>query len=372
MPAPVRYVVTRPGASGAYDSPYVSSWIQPADQEAPATLSTQAIPDTGVPALVETVALGGATYIDDGPAPDEPPGEITAFAQLITDTTSGGPADGPGAFWYIRHDTWHVVGGNPNGTDDDPAQLGHNLEGSRGASGVTVAVSAQEIEWKDAWRPPSWPDSAIGYEVDQVELNTGFWAAVAEPLSVDLEVTLDPHTDFGQVTGLLAVAALNSQWGAGPVEWAYAGLVLDRTVHQLAPNAPVVADDFEFGFTSVEVPLEGELDAPHVATFALDDFSYAPPYTGALGFHSQVGKLPGGEADPVPVLEDGVRLEVTANASIDGTYVIRPPRFRWIYARAPYRRITDRGDSLAGGALRVGGRTKTIQGSNRRGPGAIV
>lgn len=56
-----------------------------------------------------------------------------------------------------------------------------------------------------------------------------------------------------------------------------------------------------------------------------------------------------------------------------GTYQQAP--YRWIFEgepAVPYRRITNRKDSLAGGAGRVGGRTKTIQGSNRRGPGAIV
>lgn len=42
------------------------------------------------------------------------------------------------------------------------------------------------------------------------------------------------------------------------------------------------------------------------------------------------------------------------------------------FGGVPYRRITNRKDAFAGGARRVGGTTKTIQGSNRRGPGAIV
>lgn len=50
----------------------------------------------------------------------------------------------------------------------------------------------------------------------------------------------------------------------------------------------------------------------------------------------------------------------------------RPARHRFIFEGDPYRRITNRKDGLAGGARRVGGTTKTIQGSNRRGSGAIV
>ncbi len=51
------------------------------------------------------------------------------------------------------------------------------------------------------------------------------------------------------------------------------------------------------------------------------------------------------------------------------------PRVRKVYYEdptPPYRRITRRGDGLAGGARRVGNRTKTVQGSSRRGPGAIL
>lgn len=50
----------------------------------------------------------------------------------------------------------------------------------------------------------------------------------------------------------------------------------------------------------------------------------------------------------------------------------QPSRHRFIFEGDPYRRITNRKDGLAGGARRVGQNPKTIQGSNRRGPGAIV
>lgn len=53
-------------------------------------------------------------------------------------------------------------------------------------------------------------------------------------------------------------------------------------------------------------------------------------------------------------------------------WTLRPPRYRWVYDSTPHRRITQRGDSLAGGARRIGGRVKTIQGSNRRGAGSVV
>jgi hypothetical protein len=77
------------------------------------------------------------------------------------------------------------------------------------------------------------------------------------------------------------------------------------------------------------------------------------------------------------------RSEATLNGDVgfDQTHDGQPvririryrwPRWRKVFYDAPYRRITRRGDGLAGGARRTGGRVKTIQGSNRRGAGAIV
>lgn len=55
--------------------------------------------------------------------------------------------------------------------------------------------------------------------------------------------------------------------------------------------------------------------------------------------------------------------------------VFRLPRYRFGYDEpitTPYRRITQRGDGLAGGARRIHPRPKSIQGSARRGAGSIV
>jgi hypothetical protein len=92
-----------------------------------------------------------------------------------------------------------------------------------------------------------------------------------------------------------------------------------------------------------------------------------------------------GRMPTMSVLYAGPDLTVaTLNGDhgVDQTYDGLPVRirirYRWprwrkvFYDGPPYRRITRRGDGLAGGARRTGGRVKTIQGSNRRGAGAIV
>lgn len=52
-------------------------------------------------------------------------------------------------------------------------------------------------------------------------------------------------------------------------------------------------------------------------------------------------------------------------------WIVRPPRYRFVYDTVPYRRLTQRGDGLAGGARRIHPRPKSIQGSNRRGGGFL-
>lgn len=53
------------------------------------------------------------------------------------------------------------------------------------------------------------------------------------------------------------------------------------------------------------------------------------------------------------------------------TYTVKPPLYRWVYPSTPYRRISQRGDALAGGARRIHPRPKTIQSSNRRAGGIV-
>lgn len=375
MPAPSRYLVPLPGhESDVLDSAHLGSWFQPEDQTADAAVDFGTTPDTGVPADQEGAILGGETTVEDPPAPDEPPGEITEFARDLTDATGGwSPVDEAG-LWTMMHSTWSSKSGNPSGTDDDPFYLSHTLEGTRAAIGTTVAASPQDLTWRAAWMPDP-PASAIGVEVEQVELAPGFWAPVADPLSAVFTITLAPSTYLGTISGLVASAVLNTEWGAGDLAWGYAPAtdppLLDFTVHQRAPVTLVSADNGELGSVYTVVPSEGTLDPPFVDTITVDDFSYAPPHTGLVGFHSQVGKYPFESAAPTPVLDDGVAIEVRPGADITGVYTIRPPRIRWIYAVAPYRRLTQRGDGLAGGARRIHPRPKSIQGSNRRGGGFL-
>jgi hypothetical protein len=91
-----------------------------------------------------------------------------------------------------------------------------------------------------------------------------------------------------------------------------------------------------------------------------------------------------GRMPTMAILYDGLdRADATVegegfSATYEGQPVRIRIRYRWprwrkvFYDGPPYRRITRRGDGLAGGARRTGGRVKTIQGSNRRGAGAIV
>lgn len=86
-----------------------------------------------------------------------------------------------------------------------------------------------------------------------------------------------------------------------------------------------------------------------------------PGWSGADG---------GGADDYTQSIDGSDGIDGAGWPLIELTY--RLPRFRFGYERAPYRRITQRGDGLAGGARRIHPRPKTIQGSNRRGSGSIV
>jgi hypothetical protein len=92
-----------------------------------------------------------------------------------------------------------------------------------------------------------------------------------------------------------------------------------------------------------------------------------------------------GRMPTMSVLYTGPNLSVATldgehgvDSTHDGQPVViriryRWPRWRQVYYTDPYRRIIRRGgDGRAGGARRVGQRPKTIQDSNRRGPGAIL
>ena len=371
MPAPSRYVIDRPGIPGdAIDATDLGSWFQPGDQEADAVAGIPMTPGGHDPD-VDGVWEGGETTAEDPPAPAEPPAEILLFAKLITEET-GGSAEVSAATWTMTHTTWNTKSGNPSGEDDDPFYLSHTLEGGRGGSGVTIAPYPHQMYWHDGWRP-DWPDGAIGYEVEQVELAPDFWVPVADPVSAEFTITLTPSTHFGQVTNLYARAVVNSDWGSGPVEWSFSGPLLDMSVDQTAPMTITSADNAEFGTVLTEVAFEGVLDPPHVGTITVSDFSHAPPHSGLVGFHAQVGKHPEAvTAEPAPNLENGVAIMVSANADVVGVYTIRPPRIRWIYGRPPYRRLTQRADGRAGGARRIHPRPKSVQGSNRRGAGSIT
>jgi hypothetical protein len=94
-----------------------------------------------------------------------------------------------------------------------------------------------------------------------------------------------------------------------------------------------------------------------------------------------------GRMPTLAVLYDGPDLSVaTLNGDVgyDVTHTGQPvririryrwPRWRKVFYEpqtVPVRRLTQRGDGLAGGAPRTGGHVKTIQRSNRRGAGSIV
>lgn len=375
MPAPSRWVVAAPGqfqvvVQNATD---FSPWLQPDDQAAEAVTYTSA----PVPAETGGKVINYDSSVLDPPAPaDNADLETTTLADELSVGGDAGAGLSVGEM-TVSHTAWTIVeGGDP--ADDDPFQIRHVLHGSRGASGVTVAVSAKDLKWPgDIWLPGgSIPANAIGYEVEQVELAAGFWVPAAEPISAQLEVTLSPSTYFGSVTNAEAFAVLNQQWGEGPVSWGYAPgtspPLLALNIQRTAPATLAATLDALHARVATFAPYSGAAPSPHTEAVTIADLSASPPYSGLLGFQSTVRNI-GGTVS----VNNGDTLEVSANATVAGIYVIRPPRIRWIYAEpqtatsTAYRRIYPRDDALGSGSSRNWPRSKSLQSGQRVGGGYL-
>ena len=372
MPAPYRYVITKPG--GPYgidpeDSTDLGSWFQPDDQ--PDVRISTVIFDDAIDTL-DPKAENNSGLAQDEPTPvDLYPAD---FYQMAT-TLHGGFAGLPigDASSLMKHQTWHMQSGTLG--DDDPFYFAHTNEGTRTGNGRPVA--AHLADTFDCWTPSSWPADAIGYEVDMVEVEPGVWGPWADPVRLDLQVTIEPSVYFGTHWGgiFVRVQVTNAD-GTNDIRFALTGLESDGSPLNAIPDnaAPGVVTYAELlhlvhdrGPSEVGVPGK----EPSVHDVVIEDFSI--PYTGLVG--AWWGPSLFDEFSDVTVTVDGApdwAIEVNSNVTLAGSYTVRPPRIRWIYGRAPYRRLTQRADGRAGGARRIHPRPKTIQGSNRRGAGSIT
>jgi hypothetical protein len=370
MPAPDRYLVVRPGLgislAAVTTSTARSDWVEVADQTAGAVAPTHDTP----PALAGHEAVQHSVSADDPYVFDL--AHATEWRQFVAaQSRYAGPGETgltgsgqPGGLTFTHS------GGLTSGTfpgdppDDDPFYYFDNHGVVWMPSATYRSVHPNDSQWTDAWRP-AWPDDAIGYEVEQYELENGEWAPLSEPVAATVSFTLSDESTGGQFIGAVTTVTLNDRFGTAQMTAGGVDLLaapnLDRDNAETATHGIVQ--------TPVGAP---EFNADVPAAFTVEDFTASPARSGLLAVWQSL-TIPGSlEGTPDSWHNTGRIALITQKQGLTVTYTIRPPRIRWIYASHPYRRITQRGDGLAGGARRVGGRVKTIQGSNRRGAGSVV
>lgn len=339
MPAPSRYVVTRPGAvSDPSASMSLSDWIQPTEQ----TADTGELVYAEAPTDTLPATAGGVDVVADEPTPMELyPVDLFELATALLSPFEGIPAHA-GTTVQLEHEGWTRVSGTIEG-DDDPFYFEHTLRGFRGGARRTPCVRLADTVWRDAWRP-EWPPEAVGYEVEQVEVASSVWGAFAEPTRLDMAVSVQPSVYHGiHGSGLVVQAALNDNWGGGPLTFDVSGgLVSDGT-------PPGITADFVHGQILHPVQESGVLLTPEVYEFTITDF--AVPYTGLVGLQYAVTAFPGATVE-VYVGDNGF-IEINPGVTYSGVYTIRPPRIRWIYDVPPIRQTSHRDDHLAGGAYQT-------------------
>lgn len=395
-----RWVVNRPGAGGgAAESTDFSEWIQVPDRQAPMSPDARWLDDP------TRVADGDSfwEYVADGPTPAETyPDDISELATSLM-AGWGQVAGGPGAGFH--HNWWAMISGTAPGGDDDPFYFTHGYGGSRGGTRVAPFVRTADLHWQDSWRPAAWPDGAIGYEVEAVDLqalwpNPAFdpeqagtpgydvpeffvldvtWA-LSEPTALDLTVSLQTATGVGtnggSIGGLLTLITVSGEWGGGNVLWhSDPGSITYFDIDGAHPNR--VSARREFGYVEHPVIGSGTEQFPTEYNFRIDDFTGAPAHTGLVGLSVGMSKdslNSGGVSQVIVDVGENGRVDTSEGLNYWGTYTIRPPRFRWIFGEAapaapdqydPYRRTFPRDDQFGTSAPRTFPESRSEQGSNR-------
>lgn len=349
MPAPYRYVFDRPGTPGpdAIDSTDIGSWFQPADQTAAAAAPFIAADYS----VIEKIETSGTDYVADAPTPDD---LFPADFIVCRDTVNGGAAVQPndvlGGDWAGWHHPWTVVSGVFE-DDDDPFYYSHSVGAVITLFHRPVCVRLADTFWTEDWRP-DWPADAIGYEVELAEVTEGDWQPYADVISADLVLrhttVVDPDIIFP--VGGVATVNLNDKWGDGVSDFDLSGLVATVQAEVTVANT----DDESLGHDSVSLPEAGEQTVD--LSFHVDNFDHAPRYTGLIGAFTRILTA------SVSLPNDDCLVSITTGLEVLPTsvYYIRPPRIRWIYARAPYRRTYPRDD-----IRRTWPPPKSVQASNR-------
>jgi hypothetical protein len=352
VPAPYRYVIDLPGTPGvdAIDATSFSGWIQPDDQTAGLDVINGVTPGE----------LGGNwtdsyEYVDDPPVPDETfPEDAVSLANAALGGLDFGPPNASASL-TVEHASWAAMVALPS--DDDPVGFQHILKGGRGASGSTLGVHLADSFWHGEWAGTP-PVGAIGYEVEQYEVPDGQWLPIADPTALLLEITHEPAIGNG-VAELASRATVNHQWGSGAVEF---DVVTGLSVAVGAPRTLAASEDDSVAQSIAPCP-----GSPVTYEVEVTDLSTSPPYTGLLGGFATV--VLGGGAGLVS-MDDNETFTASPGVTFGGTYTIRPPRFRWIFATQPFRRTSPRDDALAGGAQRTWPPSKAYQ-AGRRTSGGI-
>jgi hypothetical protein len=366
MPAPTRLLYVRPVIGNTYAavaaSTALSGWVQPAERTSSASAPVHDV----APELA-----GHRSESSDANA--DTPYEYDADHQNAWRLAAGEASryDGPGESGVtgaapggltLTHTGGMVSGSFPG--DDDPFYF---IDSHSYTWMPTVSYRApSDGPWQEAWRP-TWPEDAIGYEVEQYQLDDGTWSALALPVEARIQGNLVDGSVGGSFVGARTTLAVNDRIGTAVVE-------ADGDIDFVGPPPNFNRDNALAGTVKTTVDA-GEASAPSVPfDLQVTDFGNVPTRSGIVALWTST-TVPGGSDLIGDVSSWPNTGQVVVRRVVNGlavTYTIRPPRIRWIYPSRPYRRITRRGDALAGGARRIGGRVKTIQGSNRRGAGAII
>jgi hypothetical protein len=384
MPAPYRELYVKPVLGNTYAavaaSTEFSEWVQVPDRTAAGWSVAWDIefdhPDYEPGELVTN---GSSETQADGPAPTcDYPEDINGTATGLADPFGG--IDTVGGVFRVTHSFWSLVSGThvdpiTGEIDDDPFYYAHATTGSKGGDALVKAADPDETKWSDDWRP-AYPPGAIGYEVELPEVAPGQYYPLSELVEAHVNAVIAPSVPIGQhLGGLVTRLVVNEHVGLAP--WrldALTGGHLQWASPEQAPQE--IVNETTYLEAEVGVPSTGVLAPPEVrsATWPVPE---GRRYDGGFAAYYAITMPVLAESVNVLAHDEGSgRMEAATGVDLDDvTYTIRPPRIRWIYAepqRLPYRRVTRRRDGLAGGARRTGGRVKTIQGSNRRGAGAIV
>lgn len=205
-----------------------------------------------------------------------------------------------------------------------------------------------------------WADGAIGIDYEGQPYNpSNPWAS-------------GPSTILGRGVSNEAPTVLRGHWREEYIDAEPTAPMVD-TVVWFHPDAPPGSGPVSTILATVPFPVVPSAGSPLSTTLAepidLTDKMH-PDYWGGILWTSSAPKFLPPLRDPDPYdsgsLQYGWGFE---NVRVDT--MVRPPRWRWVFAADPYRRIFPRDDGLAGGAPRTWPTSRTVQNGNRTSGGYL-